>query len=333
VGVALWRATGSSQHCAVILDRAGERGYSVRDDQLVQPDGAPAGDATEADIYAAAGLPFIPPELRENRGEVAAAEAHALPVLLRLEDIRGALHCHSDYSDGTTSITVMAQAAQARGWSYLGISDHSQSAIYAGGLDRDAVRKQHEEIDRVNERLAGFRVLKGIEADILADGTVDYDPDVLARFDYVIASVHSRFSMNEAQMTDRILRAMDNPFVTILGHPTGRLLLARESYPVNLDAVIERAAEIGVAIELNCDPHRLDLDWRWLQVARDRGATIELGPDAHSPDGLGFIDLGVGIARKGWLGANDVLNAGSVDAVLRFARARRETAAGGVNGR
>jgi DNA polymerase (family 10) len=219
----------------------------------------------------------------------------------------------------------MAQAARARGWSYLGISDHSQSAFYAGGLDRDAILRQHDEIDAVNAQLSDFRVLKGIEADILADGTVDYEAAVLDRFDYVIASVHSRFSLGERQMTERILRALENPHVTILGHPTGRLLLTREPYPVDIEAVIHQAARLGVAIELNCDPHRLDLDWRWLQVAGAHGATIELGPDAHSPDGFGYIDLGVGIARKGWLEPADVLNARDADAVLAFAR-RRQTA-------
>jgi DNA polymerase (family 10) len=226
----------------------------------------------------------------------------------------------------------MALAAKARGWSYLGISDHSQSAFYAGGLDLDAIKRQHDEIDHLNGELSGFRVLKGIEADILADGSVDYASDVLEQFEYVIASVHSRFSMSEAQMTERILRAMDDPRVTILGHPTGRLLLTREPYPVDIPALIDRAVDAGIALELNCDPHRLDLDWRWLQVARARGATIELGPDAHSPDGLGYVDHGLGIARKGWLTARDVLNTGSADDVIAFAR-RRRTPAIGSHGR
>lgn len=327
-GVALWLATGSRAHCDAVRERAIARGYAIRDDQLLAPDGRAVEGADEAAIYRAAALPWIAPELRESLGEVEAAAAGTLPVLVEMEDIRGVLHCHSDYSDGTTSILALALAARGRGWSYLGVSDHSQSAIYAGGLDRDAVLRQHDEIDRLNGQLGSFRILKGIEADILADGTIDYPPDLLDRFDYVIASVHSRFSMNERQMTDRILRALDDPHVTILGHPTGRLLLAREPYPVDVEAVITRAAQLGVAVELNCDPHRLDLDWRWLQVARARGAMVELGPDAHSPDGFSYLDLGVGIARKGWLGADNVLNAGDAGSVLEFARRRRAATAG-----
>lgn len=325
--LATWLATGSRAHCEAVRDRLRVNGYEVRDDTLVDGAGRRV-DVDEEGLYRLAGLAWVPPELREARGEVEAAAAHALPALVEQHDIRGVLHCHSDYSDGTTSIMEMARAAQARGWEYLGISDHSQSAAYAGGLDRENVLRQHEEIDRVNGELDGFRVLKGIEADILADGRVDFGDDLLDRFDYVIASVHSRFSMGEAQMTERILKAMDDPRVTILGHPTGRLLLAREPYPVNVEALIERAATTGVALELNCDPHRLDLDWRWLQVARSRGATIELGPDAHSPDGLDYVDFGVRIARKGWLEAPDILNTRAVSEVLRFAQARRSVGAG-----
>lgn len=321
--VAFWRATGTDAHCRTVLRELEARGIVIREDTLSAADGRRIDPPDEAALYRAAGLDWIAPELREDCGEVDAAKSGTLPHLLELSDIRGVLHCHSNYSDGTTSILAMARAAAARGWSYLGISDHSQSAFYAGGLDREAILRQHDEIDEVNATLTGVRVLRGIEADILADGTVDYEAAILDRFDYVIASVHSRFSLGERQMTDRILRALDNPHVTILGHPTGRLLLTREPYPVDVEAVIDRAIQVGVAIELNCDPHRLDLDWRWLQVARARGATIELGPDAHSPDGLGYIDLGVGIARKGWLEPANVLNARDADAVLAFARRRR----------
>src|SRR5919204_632257 len=221
-------------------------------------------------------------ELRgENRFKARAYKAgarRALPSLVSAADIRGVLHCHSQYSDGKSTIAEMAAAARARGWSYLGVSDHSQSAFYAGGLARDAVLAQHEEIDRVNQTLDGFRVLKGIEADILADGRIDYDQELLDRFDYVIASVHSRFSMEEAAMTERVLRALDDPHVTILGHPTGRLLLTREPYAIDMQAVLEKAAEVGVAVELNADPHRLDLDWRPCQTAQQRGCTIEIRP-------------------------------------------------------
>lgn len=330
--LALWRAIGSREHCDGVLALLRERGLDIRDDQLIDAAGATIPGAGEEDLYRAAGLAWIPPELREDRGELTAAANGTLPSLVELADLRGALHCHSSYSDGTTTILEMARAARERGWQYLGISDHSQSASYAGGLDREAVIRQHDEIDQVNEELKGLRVLKGIEADILADGRLDYSDDLLDRFDYVIGSVHSRFSMTQAQMTERILTAMSDPRLTILGHPTGRLLLTREPYPLDVDAVIERAAQAGIAIELNCDPHRLDLDWRWLQVAKARGATIELGPDAHSPDSLAYIDFGVQVARKGWLEPGDVLNARDAEGVLQFARARRDAGAGANRG-
>ena len=325
--VALWRATGSKEHVELVVDRLRQRGFELRADELIDASGKVVRGADEEAIYRNAGLEWVPIELREHRGEVEAAEDGTLPDLIKLEDLKGALHCHSNYSDGTTSIRELAVAAQERGWSYLGISDHSMSASYAGGLDRDAVLRQHDEIDALNEEFADFRVLKGIEADILADGTVDYADDLLDRFEYVIGSIHSRFSMGREQMTERILRAMSDPRLTILGHPTGRLILTREPFPVDLDAVIEKAVESGVALELNCDPHRLDLDWRWVQVARKRGATIEVGPDAHGPDGFGYLDFGIYIARKGWLEARDVLNTREADDVIRFARARRKPTA------
>jgi DNA polymerase (family 10) len=263
---------------------------------------------------------------------VEAAAAGTLPRLVTSEDIRGVLHAHSEFSDGESTIAEMAEAARARGWSYLGVTDHSQSAFYAGGLTRDAVLRQHEEIDRLNARLDGFRVLKGIEADILPCGRVDYDGQTLDRFDYVIGSVHSRFGMNETQMTDRVLKALDDPHLTVLGHPTGRLLLTREPYAIDMRAVIEKAADCGVAVELNADPHRLDLDWRLCHEARQRGVTIEIGPDAHSVHGLDNVHIGVGVARKGWLEAADVLNARPADEVLAFAARRRKGRAARASG-
>jgi DNA polymerase (family 10) len=187
------------------------------------------------------------------------------------------------------------------------------------------VLRQHEEIDALNATLKGFRVLKGLEADILADGTVDYADELLDRFEYVIGSIHSRFGMGQAEMTERILKAMTDPRLTIIGHPTGRLLLRREPFAVDMDAVMEMAAEQQIALELNCDPNRLDLDWRWLQLARQRGVTIEVGPDAHSPSELSFVDFGIQIGRKGWLEIGDVLNTRDAKDVLHFARARRES--------
>jgi len=326
--VALWRATGSPEHEAEVLACAAERNLRVVDDELVDAGGTPLDVPTEAAFYHALGLEFVPPELREGRGEVAAAARHALPSLLDYGDIRGVLHCHSNYSDGSATIAEMAHAARARGWRYLGISDHSQSAFYAGGLSREAVLRQHDEIDEVNASLQrdgnGFRVLRGIEADILPCGRVDYDASVLDRFDYVIGSIHSRFGMSQVQMTERVLKALDDPHVTILGHPTGRLLLTREPYAIDMEAVIEKAGAVGASIELNADPHRLDLDWRLCRVAKEHGVLVEIGPDAHSTNGLDNVEIGVGIARKGWLEAGDVLNAMSADDVLARAQARRD---------
>jgi DNA polymerase (family 10) len=261
--------------------------------------------------------------LREGTGEVEAARRNALPRLVADRDIRGALHCHSAYSDGKASIAEMARGAEAKGWSYIGITDHSQAAFYAGGLTRDRVLAQHEEIDELNARLTDFRVLKGIEADILADGRLDYGDELLDRFDFVVGSIHSRFSMERAAMTERVLRALDDPRLTILAHPTGRLLLSREPYAIDLDAVLEKAAAVGAAVELNADPHRLDLDWRHVRAAKRLGVRIEIGPDAHSVGGLDNMELGVGLARKAWLEAADVLNAAAADDVLAFAQARR----------
>ena len=326
MAVALWRATGSDAHVAGMTTVAQRRGMSLDATRLRDGSGAAVPLADEPALYGALGLAFVPPELREARGELAAAERSALPRLVELADIRGVLHCHSQYSDGASTITEMAAAARAHGWSYLGISDHSQSAFYAGGLSLEAIDAQHHEIDRLNETLDGFRVLKGIEADILPDGRVDYDGVTLDRFDYVIGSIHSRFGMDATQMTERVLRALDDPHLTILGHPTGRLLLTREPYGIDMDAVLDKAAERGVAVELNADPHRMDLDWRMLKAAKDRGVMVEIGPDAHSTHGLDNMELGVGIARKGWLERGDVLNALDADDVLERARHRRAMA-------
>ena len=324
-GVALWRATGSAEHVRAVEGRLAARGFRLVEDALVDAAGARVPARGEEALYAAAGLPVVPPELRESGDEVAAAD-RGLPRLVGRDDIRGVLHCHSQYSDGAATIAEMADAARDRGWSYVGISDHSESAFYAGGLRADQIARQHAEIDEVNARRSDVRVLKGIEADILPCGRVDYDASVLDSFEYVICSVHSRFGMNEAQMTERVLKALDDPHVTILGHPTGRLLLTREPYALDIDAVLEKAAAVGVAVELNADPHRLDLDWRHLRRAKERGVMVEIGPDAHSTHGLDNVELGVGIARKGWLEAGDVLNALPADEVLARARRRREGA-------
>jgi DNA polymerase (family X) len=321
--LALWWETGSAAHCDEVVTLAAREGVRIARDGMHDAAGREVAIADERDIYAAAGLPFICPELREGLGEVAAGRAGELPGLIEAGDVRGVLHCHSRYSDGGSEISELAAAARARGWEYLGVSDHSQSSFYAGGLARDAILRQHDEIDALNAATPDFRVLKGIEADILPCGRVDYDPDVLDRFDYVIASVHSRFGMNEAQMTERVLKALDDPHVTVLGHPTGRLLLTREAFAIDMETVLEKAGACGVAVELNADPHRLDLDWRQLRAAARFGAKVEIGPDAHTVAGLDHMALGVVIARKGWLRAVDVLNTRTAAEVVAFAAARR----------
>jgi DNA polymerase (family 10) len=321
--IALWRATGSEGHMNELRTRATERGLELAEDELRDTTGTVIPVVDEVALYDALDLPYIEPELREGRGEIDAASRRALPSLIAYGDIKGVLHCHSQYSDGKATIAEMAAAAKARGWSYIGISDHSESAFYASGLSRDALVAQHEEIDRLNEGFEGIKVLKGIEADILADGRVDYDDEILERFDFVIGSVHSRFGMDRAAMTDRVLKALDNPHLTILGHPTGRLLLTREPYALDMDAVLDKAAELGVVVELNADPHRLDLDWQHCHAAKDRGVAVAIGPDAHSIAGLDCVELGVGIARKAWLEPSDVVNTWEADAVVERARARR----------
>lgn len=327
--VAAWvHATGSEAHVAELAARAARRGLTLDPTRLLDPDGRALALTDEAQLYAAIGVPWLPPELREGLGESVAAVDGSLPSLVTEADLRGALHCHSQYSDGGATIAELAAAARARGWRYLGISDHSQSAFYSGGLTVETLARQHDEIDAINATYADFRVLKGIEADILPCGRVDYPEAVLDRCDYVIASVHSRFGMNAAQMTERVCKALDDPHVTILGHPTGRLLLTREPYAIDMDTVLAHAASRGVAVELNADPHRLDLDWRLCRTARAHGALVAIGPDAHSVDGLDNIALGIGMARKGWLAAADVLNARELAALQGFVAGRRTGVAG-----
>lgn len=322
-GVALLRGTGSDAHVAAVVDLARSRGFVLGETDLRDSAGRIMATPDESDVYRALDTAFVEPELREFADDVDAASRHALPDLIEVGDLRGVLHCHSHYSDGGASIEQLADAAKQRGWSYIGVTDHSQSALNAGGLTAQFVERQHDEIDEVNARQNGVQVLKGVEADILPCGRVDYPVEVLDRFDFVIASVHTRMGMNEAQMTERVLKALDDPHVTVLGHPTGRLLLTREPFAIDLDAVMEKVGATGVAIELNADPHRLDLDWRVLRHARRHGARVSIGPDAHTLDGLDNAAIGVGMARKSGLEASDVLNASPVKDVLAFAERRR----------
>jgi DNA polymerase (family X) len=321
--VALWRATGSAAHVEEMNVLAQNKGFEISGNSLFRKSGERVGLKDEDAFFTALDLVPIPPEMREGMGEIEAAARRELPNLVTFDDLRGVLHCHSEYSDGTATIEEMANAAKEHGWDYVGISDHSESAFYAGGVKRDKLLRQHEEIDRLNAQMGGFRILKGIEADILADGRLDYDAGILDSFDYVIGSIHSRFSMDGDAMTKRVLTALDDPHLTILAHPTGRLLLTREPYAIDVEAVLEKAAEVGVAVELNADPHRLDLDWRYCRQAKELGVTIEIGPDAHSAGSLDNVHFGIGMARKAWLEAGEILNARSADDMLAFARKRR----------
>ncbi|QEH33788.1 DNA polymerase/3'-5' exonuclease PolX [Aquisphaera giovannonii] len=322
---ALHYFTGSKAHNIAMRKRALARGLSLNEYAL-------SGEAkdvpceTEEDLFRALGLAYIPPELREDAGEFAAAEEGALPDLIALEDLTGTFHCHTNWSDGEATLEEMAEAARSMGLSYLGIADHSRSLRMAGGLTVERVRDQWAKIDALNEKLGPkFRVFKGTECDILADGSLDFPDEVLDGFDYVVASVHSRFGMPRGEMTARIIRAVSNPRVTMLGHPTGRLLLSRDSYAVDLDAVIAAAAEAGTMIEINANPHRLDIDAAHCRRARKAGVGIVINPDAHSTAGLADLAFGVGVARRGWLSADDVFNAASPSAVVKDLDRRRKS--------
>ncbi|RMI03621.1 MAG: DNA polymerase/3'-5' exonuclease PolX [Calditrichaeota bacterium] len=319
----LHHLTGSKEHNVALRQHAIKLGMKVSEYGLFRGEAlVPCRD--EAELFGRLGMEYIPPELRENYGEIEAALERRLPRLIDPEDIRGIIHVHTHWSDGVHSVEEMARACQEMGYEYLVISDHSKAAGYANGLNEERVQQQQAEIEAVNARLKGFRILKSIECDILGDGRLDFSDEVLASFDLVIASVHSRLNMTEEEATRRILRAMENPYVTILGHPTGRLLLKREGYPLDMEAVIEAAARLGVAIEINANPRRLDLDWRYCKYAVERGVMLAINPDAHRIEGLKDMQYGIGIARKGWVTREHVLNARSAEEVLAFARRRRE---------
>ncbi len=320
---ALLYLTGSKEHNVALRARAQRQGYKLNEYGLFKGNRL-VRCRSEEEIYEALGLAYIPPELREDQGELAAAEKGKLPVLIEERDVRGVFHCHSTWSDGTASIEEMARQAKRLGLEYFGLSDHSQSARYAGGLTQERVLDQHKEVDKVNASLKGLRVLKGSEVDILKDGGLDYPDAFLARFDFVIASIHSSFTLPEAEMTRRIVRAIHNPHVTLLGHPTGRLLLARQGYAVRVEEVIREAAKVGTGIEINANPHRLDLDWRVIRTAREAGVPLFINPDAHAPEGVADYRYGVGIARKGWLTAKDVVNTKGLADMLKYLEARKK---------
>ncbi|MCX7779567.1 MAG: DNA polymerase/3'-5' exonuclease PolX [Negativicutes bacterium] len=319
---ALHYFTGSGEHHTALQDLARDKGYTIHAHGLEAGDGSIIAPQTEQELYAALGLSYIAPELREGAGEVEAAAGH-LPELVAEDRICGVFHIHTHYSDGSVSLSGMAQAAKERGWQYLGIADHSRTAVYAGGLAIEAVREQRREIDKLNALDAGFTIFAGIESDILPDGSLDYPDEILAEFDFVIASVHSAFRQSEADMTRRIIRAMENRYVTMLGHPTGRILLAREGYSLDMPAVIRAAADTGTIIEINASPYRLDIDWRWHRQAREAGVLFSVNPDAHAADELDYVRFGVAMARKGWLTPADILNTRDVTAVKKLLRRKQ----------
>lgn len=316
---ALHHFTGSKDHNTALRGRAKKMGLKMNEYGLFTEQGLIACQG-EPEIFAALGLSYIPPELREDRGEIEAAEHHALPALVQATDIRGIFHIHTRASDGADSLEALVKRAKTLGYNYIGISDHSQSAFYAGGLSPDDIKRQHDEIDEINAQESSFHVFKGIESDILPDGRLDYDDETLSRFDFVIAAVHSHFGLPETAMTQRILTALAHPLTTILAHPTGRILLAREPYAVHLPAIIDFAAENGKVLELNANPQRLDLDWRQLIQAKRKGVKIAVNPDIHRLEGFDYMGIGINIARKGWLEPADCMNCLDTDQMKSFLR-------------
>ncbi|TAL10067.1 MAG: DNA polymerase/3'-5' exonuclease PolX [Nitrospirae bacterium] len=301
-GWELLSATGSVEHVEAVKQ------------SLTAHRGSQKGESEEL-IYAAAGLSYVPPELREGHGEIAQAAHGRLPVLIEAGQVQGIFHNHTVWSDGSATLEQMVGAARSLGYRYIGISDHSQAAFYANGLKEDRVKAQHAEIDIVQKKFPDVRIFKGIEADILADGAMDYPDAVLATFDFVIASVHSRFNLSEEDQTNRICRALANPYVTMLGHATGRLLLSRDAYRVDMKKVLDAAAAHNKIVEINANPHRLDLDWRLCGYAKERGVQFSINPDAHSTEGLADVPFGVNVARKGGVTAADVVNTLPVEVV------------------
>lgn len=322
---ALMYFTGSKEHNVVLRGRAQQRGLKLNEYELAG-EGKRGVCKDESDIYKVLGLEYVPPELREDTGEVDAAAEHCLPHLVELDDIRGTFHCHTNWSDGTATLEEMVRAAKDLGFKYFGIADHSQSLTVANGLTPERVRKQQAEIDALAKKMPGLHIFKGTECDILPDGSLDFDDELLATFDYVVASVHSHFNMSEAEMTARIVKAVSHPRVTMLGHATGRLLLRREGYKVDLEAVLQAAAKHATMVEINAHPMRLDLDWVHCKRAKALGVPLVINPDAHSTEDLKYVPYGVDVARRGWLEKSDVFNTKTAAQVAKALAARRDSA-------
>ncbi|MFD2288302.1 DNA polymerase/3'-5' exonuclease PolX [Pedobacter petrophilus] len=302
-----FRQTGNSEHVNQVLPLAGNGPFK-----------------SETEIYNKAGLAFVEPELREDVDIIAIAKADQLPVLIKNEDLKGSLHNHSTWSDGVHTLEQMAiYCKEVLNLEYFGICDHSKTAVYAKGLNEQRVFGQHQEIDELNKKLAPFKIFKGIESDILSDGSLDYPDEILKTFDFVVASVHSNLRMDEAKATTRLLKAIENPYTTILGHPTGRLLLSRAGYPIDYQKIIDACAANNVVIEINANPLRLDLDWRWHRYALDKGVLLSINPDAHRTDGFHDTRFGILVARKGGLSADKCLNAFSLAEITEYFDSRK----------
>jgi DNA polymerase (family 10) len=308
-GAAMQYFTGSKNHNIALRDRAIARGYKLNEYGLFRnADGERVAGATEEGIYQALGLAFVPPELREGRGELLAAETRTLPALISLKDIRGDLHTHTSETDGRDDIETMALAARDAGLEYIAITDHSKALAMANGLDEHRALEHARRIREISDRLEGITILAGIECDIRPDGTMDLADDCLAHLDIVIASIHSAFNQEASQITDRMLRAITCRYVDVIGHPTGRLLLKREPYQVEVGQIVDAAARAGVALEINCQIDRLDLNDVHAKLARDRGVNILIDTDSHSTKGFSLLQWGVMVARRAWLTPADVLN-------------------------
>jgi DNA polymerase (family 10) len=322
--------TGSKEHNVRMRSRALSRGWSLNEYRFSAAEGRQLREPLpevleESDIYRALELDPIEPELRENHGEMEAAEKHALPRLIEWSNLRGAFHNHTTESDGRSSLEDMVAAAKELGLEYLGIADHSKASFQANGLDEKRLAAQVARIAEINASEKDIHIFAGTECDILKDGSLDFSDEILASLDYVVGSIHSSFTMPAAEMTKRIIRAMENPHITMLAHPTGRLLLGRDPYQLDIPAILDAAAANGTFIELNANPRRLDLDWRWWQMAKEKGVKCVINPDAHSTAGLQDLIFGIGIARKGWLTKDDVLNTlplAQVRTALQAKRAR-----------
>jgi DNA polymerase (family 10) len=319
---ALHHFTGSKEHNTAMRTAAKKDNIKMNEYGLFKNDRSIKCN-DEKEIFAFFSMDWIPPELRENFGEIEAAKNKTLPKLIDEKDIKGIFHIHTTYSDGKSSIEQVCQQLIKSGFQYAGISDHSRTASYAGGMKNGDVKKYFNEIESLNRKYPGFKVFKGIESDILLDGSLDYSDDILSGFDFIIAAIHSSFNLSEEQMTERIIKAIENRFTTMIAHPTGRLLLARDAYKVDIARVINAAAENDVDIELNASPFRLDLDWRMCKYAKEKGVKIFINPDAHSINDLNDYKFGVNIARKGWLEKEDVPNTFSAEEIEKYLKNKR----------